>query len=261
MKLLLGTLLLRPYVFAFLAVFLVAAGRDLGWRRTLGFAGWVWLLAWVSEVASTRIGVPFGLYHYTGDTAGRELFVAGVPFMDSLSFTFLAYASFCLARVALVGRASPVRLALTAGLLMMLLDVVIDPLAVRGDRWFLGRIFYYPDGGVYFGVPLSNFAGWWLVGALGVGGYLALAGVPDGRPGPGVGLYYGVLAFNLAVTAWIGEWVLLLLGLLLHAALALLVLALRWRAPGRVGARRTAAGQPAGAVAGPMTEGGIGAGR
>ncbi|HXG04207.1 MAG TPA: carotenoid biosynthesis protein [Candidatus Binatia bacterium] len=228
MKLLLGTLLLRPYVFAFLAVFLVAAGRDLGWRRTLGFTGWVWLLAWVSEVASTRIGVPFGLYHYTGDTAGRELFVAGVPFMDSVSFTFLAYASFCLARVALAGRPpSPVRLAVAAGLLMMLLDVVIDPLAVRGDRWFLGRIFYYPDGGVYFGVPLSNFAGWWLVGTLGVGGYLALAGVPDGRPGPGVGLYYGVLAFNLAVTAWIGEWVLFAIGLTLHAALAAAVLGVR----------------------------------
>ncbi len=262
MKLLLGTLLLRPYVFALLAAFLLAAGRDLGWRRTLGFTAWVWLLAWASEVASTRVGVPFGLYHYTQATADRELFVAGVPFMDSLSFTFLAYAALCLARAALAGRrASRPGLAATAGLFMMLLDVVIDPLAVRGDRWFLGRIFYYPEGGVYFGVPLSNFAGWWLVGTLGVGGYLAVAGVPAGRPGPGVALYYAVLAFNLAVTAWIGEWVLLLLGLLLHAALALLVLALRWRAPGRVGAPRTAAGQPAGAVAGPMREGGIGAGR
>ncbi len=48
--------------------------------------------------------------------------------------------------------------------MMMLLDVVIDPLAVRGDRWFLGRVFDYPSGGVYFGVPLSNFAGWLLVG-------------------------------------------------------------------------------------------------
>jgi uncharacterized membrane protein len=228
MNLLLGTLLLRPYVFAFLALFLLAAGRDLGWRRTLGFTGGVWLLAWLSEFASTRVGIPFGLYHYTGDTAGRELFVAGVPFMDSLSFTFLAYASFCLARAALAGRGpSPARLALTAGFLMMWLDVVIDPLAVRGDRWFLGRIFYYPEGGLYFGVPLSNFAGWWLVGGLGVGGYLAAAGVPDGRPGPGVGLYYGVLAFNLAVTAWIGEWALLLAGLTLHVLVAAVLGAVR----------------------------------
>jgi putative membrane protein len=32
--LLVGTLLLRPYVFIFLAAFLVLAARDLGWRRT-----------------------------------------------------------------------------------------------------------------------------------------------------------------------------------------------------------------------------------
>ena len=29
-----------------------------------------------------------------------------------------------------------------------------------GDRWFLGRMYYYPEGGIYFGVPLSNFVGW-----------------------------------------------------------------------------------------------------
>ena len=221
MDLILGTLVLRWYVFAFLACFLAAGASDLGWRRTFVFAAWVWPLAWISEVASTRIGVPFGLYHYTDVTRGHEVYVANVPLMDSLSFTFLAYAAFCLARGALGSRASASQLALTGGILMMLLDVVIDPIAVRGDRWFLGRIFYYPDGGMYFGVPLSNFVGGVLVGAAAIGGYLMM--VPEGRggrSGPGIALYYAVLAFNLAVTAWIGEWVLLGLGLLLHVALA-----------------------------------------
>lgn len=223
MELLIGTVLLRPYVFGFLLAFLVAAFRDLGWRRTLLFAGWVWPLAWLAEFSSTRTGVPFGLYHYTGSTVGRELFLADVPFMDSLSFTFLAYASFCLARLALARRAvSAPTVALAAGVLMMALDVVIDPLAVRGDRWFLGRIFYYPDGGVYFGVPLSNFLGWVVVGALGVGGYLAL--VRGHRGGDeafgGVALYYVVAAFNLTVTAWIGEWLLAAVGVAFHGALA-----------------------------------------
>src|SRR3989441_11235238 len=114
--------------------------------------------------------------------------------------------------------------ALVTGLLMTALDVVIDPLAVRGDRWFLGRIFYYPDGGAYFGVPLSNFAGWTLVGATGVGLYLAIAGgASAGRVWPGVALYYVVLGFNLAVTAWIGEWGLLALGGLLHAIIAVTI--------------------------------------
>src|SRR2546427_8097067 len=36
----------------------------------------VWPVAWLAEFASTRIGVPFGLYHYTGITRGRELYIA-----------------------------------------------------------------------------------------------------------------------------------------------------------------------------------------
>jgi putative membrane protein len=233
MNLLLDTVLLRPYVFAFAAAFLVAGTADLGWRRTILFAGWVWPLAWLAEFSSTRTGVPFGLYHYTGATRGRELYLADVPFMDSFSFTFLAYAAFCLARAAL-GRRRPSRtvLAVAGGALMMLLDAVIDPLAVRGDRWFLGRIFFYPEGGAYFGVPLSNFGGWWLVGAAAIGGYLALAGDAAGQHvWPGVGLYYAVLAFNLVVTGWIGEPVLLTVGTIVHGGLVL-ILCMVGRAPG-----------------------------
>jgi uncharacterized membrane protein len=222
MELLLGTVILRPYVFAFVGLFVAAAARDLGWRRMALFGAIVWPLAWLSEFSSTRTGIPFGFYVYTGATHGRELYIADVPFMDALSFTFLAYASFCLARAALAGRAAaPWAHALTTGVLMMALDVVVDPLAVLGDRWFLGRIFYYPAGGHYFGVPLSNFAGWVLVGALGTAAFLALAGpVRSPRVWPGVGLYYVVLGFNLTVTAWIGEWLLFAVGLSVHVAIA-----------------------------------------
>jgi putative membrane protein len=218
LTLLAGTVALRPYVVAFLVAFLAAAGRDLGARRTAGFLLWGWLVAFAAEYASTRVGIPFGLYHYTGDTRRVELFLSNVPAFDSVSFPFLAYAAFCVARATLGAARRGATVAL-AGVLMMLLDVVIDPLAVRGDRWFLGRIFYYPAGGVYFGVPLSNFAGWLLVGWAIVGGYVrAESRAPRGSPMAGVGLYVGVLAFNLALTAWIGEWALLGAGILVHAA-------------------------------------------
>ena len=225
MDLLLGTLTLRPYVFVFFAVYLAAASADLGWRRTFAFASWVWPVALLAELTSTRTGFPFGLYHYTGTTRGREIFVADVPLMDPLSFTFLAYGAFCLARATLGSRRQPSwALALLSGVLMMLIDVVVDPLAVRGERWFLGGIFEYAEPGLYFGVPLSNFAGWILVGAVGVGGYLRVAGRAGApRPGnvrPGIALYYCVVGFNLAVTAWLGEWALLLCGGALHAVLA-----------------------------------------
>lgn len=224
-SLVIETIVLRPYVVVFLGVYLVAAARDLGPRRTLAFTGWAWAVAFLAEYASTRNGIPFGLYHYTEATRGRELFLANVPVMDSLSFTFLAYASFSLARLALARRRGSA-VVLLSGALMMLLDVVIDPLAVRGDRWFLGRIFFYPEGGVYFGVPLSNFVGWAVVGWVIVGAFCLVCPLGDGtrKAWLGAGLYYGVLAFNLALTWWIGEPLLLTAGLLLHAA----TLALLW---------------------------------
>src|SRR5256712_11213916 len=92
MDLVIGTLALRPYVFAFLALFLVAGFLDVGWRRTLVFGAAVWPLAWLVEFASTREGMPFGIEHLTGITRGREIHIGNMPFMDSLLFTVRSYA-------------------------------------------------------------------------------------------------------------------------------------------------------------------------
>ena len=233
MDILVGTITLRPYVFAFLIGFVVAGVSDLGWRRTLGFTACVWPLTIVAELSSTRTGFPFGLYHYTELTRGRELFIADVPFFDSLSFVFLAYAAFCLARIAFAGRAvARWAMALTAGILMMALDVVIDPLAVLGDRWFLGRVFFYDTPGLYFGVPISNFMGWVIVGVAGVGLYLALGKNDSGRRvWPGVALYYAVLGFNLTMTVQIGELLLAVIGATIHLVVAVSVWSIH-RKPG-----------------------------
>jgi uncharacterized membrane protein len=229
LSLLAASIVHRPYVYTFLAVFLLLAGRDLGWLRMAGWLGWGFLVAFTAEYWSTRIGIPFGLYHYTGATAGREFFISNVPFFDPLSFPFLAYASYCLARWAL-RRSRGWQTVVLAGVLMTGLDVVIDPLAVRGDRWFLGRVFHYAEPGIYFGVPFSNFTGWALVGALIAGGYLWVLGrraEPRSNPAGGIGLYYGVLCFNLATTGLIGEWTLLGAGILVHVAVILIVYRLR----------------------------------
>ena len=239
---LLGTFVLRPYVVGFLGFFLVAGVRDLGRVRTLVFLLWGGVVALVAELVSTRIGVPFGLYHYTGDTRAAELFLSNVPFFSPLSFPFLAYAALCLARRTFgprwaTTRGGRARLVLVAGALMMLLDVVIDPAAVRGGRWFLGHIFYYPEGGIYFGVPLSNFMGWLLVGWVTIGGYLwgghvwgkrgaglsRTLAVDRGTPGLGIALYYLVLAVNLSVTFWIGEGLIAAAGILVHVGVFLLL--------------------------------------
>jgi uncharacterized membrane protein len=242
--LLAGTFVLRPYVIGFLAFFLAAGIRDLGRARTLGFLLWGFLVALVAELSSTRVGVPFGLYHYSGETAGLELFLSNVPFFSPLSFPFLAYASFSLARQALgpgwAGtRAGRLRTVALSGVLMALLDVVIDPLAVRGGRWFLGHLFTYPEGGVYFGVPLSNFVGWLLVGWATVGGYVwATEDTRSGSPRLGLTLYYLVLAVNLTVTLWIGEMLIAAAGIVVQVAVFLLLYNLSRVSPGRWSAER-----------------------
>jgi putative membrane protein len=253
----LNTILFRPYVFVFLAAFLFTAIYLIGWPRTWRF--WVisWATAFVCEYSSTRNGIPFGWYFYNGSTVGQELYFSNIPFMDSISFSFLLYAAYCVALSLLLPRnttpaAGPLPVAslrfditartgwavlgLTA-FLFAFIDMVIDPVALRGDRWFLGKIYYYPDPGWHFGVPFANYVGWAVVGLISLLIYFPLdRRMPTLIPPTfvtarlllGVGLYYGVLAFNLAMTFWIGETFMGFSGLLMHLpVLAWLVLRLR----------------------------------
>ena len=195
-----GSLLLRPYVFGFLVVYLAAAAAAWGWRRAVAFTGLGRGLAFAAEWSSTRIGVPFGLYHYTGSDrrAGalpleRPVLRPPVLHVPRLREPRPRRPAPRLGEAGQAGRGARLRLAGLTGLLMMWLDVVIDPLAVRGDRWFLGRIFYYPEPGWYFGVPIANFAGWVVVGAAIAWGWTVLgprvggARPAWGRAGPGTG--------------------------------------------------------------------------
>lgn len=255
LALFLKTILFRPYVFVFLAAFLFSAIKLLGWPRTWRF----WLISWITafacEFSSTRTGIPFGWYHYTGSTTGQELYISNIPFMDSLSFSFLLYASYCLALVFLLPAEKPgdairsrglpalafapaFRISWSVAALTVLffamIDMVIDPVALRGDQWFLGKIYYYPEPGVHYGVPIANYIGWAVVGTFSLLLYNPLdrrlaAPIPRHRPSTtgilllGCGLYYGVLVFNLAVTFWIGEALQGTTGLMMYLPVTLML--------------------------------------
>ena len=254
-ELLIGTILLRPYVFVFFACYLFLAITHIGRKRTLIFSLIAFLVAFLCEwsSAAAATGFPFGLYYYIPTTTDKELWIAGVPFMDSLSFTFLSYVSWELA-VTLLAKlqvswrdaqkdAPPAlrhswAVTLLAAFLMMYLDIIIDPVALRGDRWFLGKIYYYPDGGSYFGITLANFLGWFFVCAaiLRVFAWVekmfeladtkGIIGYPFKAIAP-AGLYFGILGFNLFMTFWIGEKELGVVGtIIILPLIALLLLAL-----------------------------------
>ncbi len=229
LKLLWGTVLLRPYVFTFFAAYLFLAITAIGWRRTALFSVIAFTIAFLCEYSSIHNGFPFGLYYYIETTYSQELWIAGVPFMDSLSFTFLSFVAYQMAlllRSPLIVRRGDIQMVLTkkitnswttsllAGLLMMYLDIVIDPVALQGEKWFLGKIYYYPEGGEYFGVTIANFFGWFFVCVAILRIYLFLEkwlGVQEKTlyyPFKGLcpaGLYFGILGFNLTMTFLIKE--------------------------------------------------------
>ena len=216
----------RWYVALFLVTYLVLALRHLGARRTLLFSGVAAAISWLSEVPSIRVGFPYGLYTYHWQGADgsnptgldpREPALLGVPCLSTLSYVFLNYAALCCALV-LLGRREPpagfrgrAALAALSAALVVAIDTVVDPIALRGGEWFLGKMYFYPHGGEHWGVPISNYAGWLLVGSLIAGLYLALearlAAPPPARAGGaalGTALFFSVLAFNIGVTFFVG---------------------------------------------------------
>ena len=238
----LGTVLLRPYFAAFLLAYVAACSLHLGLRRALLFAAAGYCLAWISEYSSIHNGFPYGHYYYIPHTEEIELWVFGVPFMDSMSFVFLSYASFSMAlfTVSPAIRAGGIyllesrkirhslKVRLLGALFCMGLDVIIDPLALQGDKWFLGRIYGYAEKGVYFGIPVSNFIGWFIVAFCliyvlqVIDRILTKRNVKDifgarypWRYLPGPALYLGIMVFNLSITLAIGDYTLFWAGILL----------------------------------------------
>ena len=99
----------------------------------------------------------------------------------------------------------------------------------------------YPQPGVHFGVPIANYLGWAVVGLVAFGLFQRIDRcLPDATNAPtitrplllGCVLYYGVLAFNLAVAFWIDEPVIGTTGLFMYLAItAFLLLKLAGRLP------------------------------
>lgn len=252
-RLLWGTVVYRPYVYAFLACFIVFAAHHMGVKRMLTFMVSTYIVAFLCEFSATRNGFPFGYYKYYDVTRARELWVSNVPFWDSLSFVFLSYFSFMLAAAiftparerergnnwsGMYARLTP----WLGGLLMMLLDVVIDPLTLQGEKWFLGKIYDYPHNGFYFGVTAANFAGWWFVGfasqwvfqrMLMFAPWCKSRWRKDLHPKFIHGcflVYSGVFIFNLGITLFIQDYVLLTASLLVSiGTLGAIVLMMRRR--------------------------------
>lgn len=228
------SLLHRPYVTLFLLFFLALSRLEQGWLRT-----GLWLLtsygvALAAEWGSIHHGFPFGVYVYHYAELGNDLVVFGVPFFDTLSFSFLSYVSYSFAQFFLsplsmqgldVQRVTPpeIRRApstlLLGAFLMMVVDLIVDPIANLGKFWFLGDIYHYPEPGVHFGVTFANYCGWFVVAAVTIFINQRIDRILEARERrsgrslrrarlPCLGLFApcfwaGIVLFQLGVTYWV----------------------------------------------------------
>ena len=196
---------------AYALLWVGGVASHLAWRRTPEGVGWtapaflfsaaallllnlpgarLWLTlvgvgGFLAELGGSKLGIPFGSYSYTGQLQPQ---LAGVPVVMFCAWVILiVYVRSSLVRLALRGW---VRGAAGATW-MTAIDLVIDPVATRAlDFW------RWHEPGIYYGIPLSNFAGWFLVSAV----LLAPregAGLPN-RWAHGIGLsvvlFFGILA-------------------------------------------------------------------
>ncbi len=136
---------------------LLHAGQREGWRNAIRFVLLTLLLTLIIESIGVSTGFPFGHYHYT-DKLGA-LFLGLVPYVIPIVWLNMLYPAYVIA-TRLFPHAQrgkhPWSEAALGGLVMTSWDLIVDPVMVRRDHWV------WEHGGAYFGIPLSNFLGWWL---------------------------------------------------------------------------------------------------
>lgn len=114
----------------------------------------------VAENVGVRTGLPFGHYYFT-DLMGPKLLV--VPILLGGAYIGMGYVSWTLSRLILGQAESPISgstvftVPLIASFLMVAWDLAMDSIwSTVMHAWI------WQQGGAYFGVPLSNFLGWYL---------------------------------------------------------------------------------------------------
>jgi bisanhydrobacterioruberin hydratase len=195
------------YVSAFLIALpsFVALSEYLGARRAALSLLALAAFAYVVEMVGVVTGFPYGSFHYGDALGGRILGL--VPFMLPVS-----YAPLVIGAVAASWRSERQSRALwilRSALLLTLIDGVLDPGAASLGFWV------WPEGGAYYGVPLSNYAGWLLSGAVATALLLAVGRWSE-TPTPGL-----LDSATIATSFWTG--VALLSGMVLPALLGVVL--------------------------------------
>lgn len=193
-------------------------GLALGWpaRRILTTLALVIGFTWLVEALGQSTGLPFGAYFYT-DALQPQL--GGVPLLIPLAWMMMLAPAWAAAESILrplrsrLGRGYWPAFAALSGLAFTAWDLYLDPQMTARRLW----VWEAPGG--YFGIPWSNYFGWWISAAL-----LTWLARPDALPrrpllaiytltwafqAIGLGVFWGQLGPALVGLIGMGAFVLL----------------------------------------------------
>lgn len=153
---------------------LVFLHATVGWRKTAAVAVIAVAMSLIAELVGTSVGLPFGDYAYSGLLGYRILGL--VPFPIPVSWFYMLVACLVIVERLVPRAAAPWSLAAGAGLLMVAWDVSMDPAMVNTGhwQWSSGEMFQTLPGwaqafftrDAFYGMPLSNWLGWFITATL-----------------------------------------------------------------------------------------------
>src|SRR5215210_4344807 len=163
------------------------------------------IFGYAIEALGVATDFPYGTFYY-GEALGPR--IAGlVPYLLPVSYAPLVVG----AVAATWGSRLRILHVLKATLLLVWMDAVLDPGATSLGFWV------WPESGVYYGVPLSNYAGWLLSGAVATA-LLLTTGRWSDTPRPAL-----LDSATIATSFWTG--VVLLSGMVVPALLGVVLFA------------------------------------
>ncbi len=179
--------------------------RWLGRRRGLLLITLLGIYALLFETIAVKTGLPYGSFSY-GGLLGPKLFNA-VP-----ATVLIAWTPLVLGTLALLQTIKPLwKQALVATLMLVVIDMVLDPAAVHVGFWS------WDTPGIYYGVPPINFFGWVLSGSLAVSALIYARWRLNWPPLP------AMLGWNLIAIVFLWTMVTLFSGQVVPASIGFIV--------------------------------------
>lgn len=152
---------IRMFFFLSLAIFSWIHGiQRYGFKNMIKWFFITWIISNGFEGLSVKVGFPFGYYYYTAP--GPRIF--DVPMYIMIAYFGIVYTSWTVTQAVMSVFSKKISgklifiMPVATGIIMTMWDLITD---VQSST--IGKTWIWINGGEFFGVPISNFIGWFFV--------------------------------------------------------------------------------------------------